>query len=466
MAGLGSLLGEGSTAAQFLLWGVAYGFAQALLQPEFVALQQDIWRQQPIQIFSPEILADMVVKNIVTQDAGANEAADSGLDGAHFANLVLNTGEPPGLETVLEAARRSIIAWDYVDPETPSVEGAIRTSHIYDYWYSALRQMGDVSQPNGGIPISPADAVEATLRGQRPQPDMEAEAGLSALNAERFQILLDTAGRPPAPGELGTLLNRQLIPLEGVGPDVTSYQQGIYEGDNKDKWWELLSRTAEYIPPPRSITTLESHGVIDAADAATLYQYNGLTPQLAGIYAASAVATKIAGNKALTAANVEKLYYDRLIDAATATAQLGDLGYAPATAAYVLELQDFNRAAVTFNAAVTTVGRLYTSRKVDRAATVAALTQLDVPAAAISQYMGVWDTEAAANVKTLTEGQITAALYYGVMSQAEAQAALEAIGYTPYDAWVVLSDRTHGPLPNQPAPGPLSGLGVPTTEGA
>ena len=33
VAGLGGLFGEGSIASQFLLWGVAYGIAEAVLAP-------------------------------------------------------------------------------------------------------------------------------------------------------------------------------------------------------------------------------------------------------------------------------------------------------------------------------------------------------------------------------------------------------------------------------------------------
>lgn len=465
MAGLGDLFGAESTASQFLLWGVAYGFASALLGPNMLDIQQAAWRADPSQTLSPADLADLVVKNIMTQDDAADQAQSSGLSTDKFANLVLGTGEPPGLEMVLEMARRQFIAWDYVDPTTPTVEGAVRTSHIYDEWYAAIRQMGDVSQPGGGTPISPSDAVEAALRNQRPLADMETEAGLSGLNPERFGILLDTSGNPPSPGELVEFARRQLIPLEGTGPNALTFQQGIYEGDSKDKWEPLYEKLLDYIPPPRSIATLQSHGVIDAATATALYAQNGLSPELAGIYAASAVATKVAANKAITEGNILKLYYDRLIDGPTATTMLGELGYDGPTSAYLLELQDFSRSAAVFNGAVTLVGRMYTSRKVTRTATIEALQQLDVPAGAITQYMGIWDTEIAANVRGLTEGQITAAFYYGIKDQAWCMAALEAIGYSPHDAWVILSARDHGPLPDEPPDVPGAGLGASTTEG-
>lgn len=457
MAGLGALFGEGATASQFLLWGVAYGFAQALLAPDMEALQQFVWRQQTIRTLSPADLADMVIRNIRTESDAAAEAANSGIDADRFHDMVLDTGEPPGLELAMEMLRRGIIPVGTGAPGEASFTAMVATSRLRPEWLQALLAAQEV-------PISAADAVEATLRGQRPQADMEAEAFATGINADRFQILLDTAGRPPALGELLELKRRGLIPDMGLGPDDLTFQQGIAEGDTKNKWLPRYLDLADYIPPPRSIATLQSHGVIDTATAAQLYQANGLSPQLAGIYAASAVAVKVAAHKALTVATVEKLYADRLMDNPTAATMLGQLGYDPAEATYLLELVDFNRNATAYNQAVTTVGRLYTAHKVTRPATIAALQALDVPADAVTHLMGTWDAEVAANVTPLTAAQVADALAYGVKDQAWAMAALEHLGHTPHDAWVILSVRAHAALPDEPPEGPTAGLGVTTTE--
>lgn len=458
MAGLGSLLGEGQSASQFLMWGVAYGFAQALLQPEFEALQQLVWRNQAVRVLSPADLADMVIRNIRTEDDAAGEAADSGIDADRFHDMVLDTGEPPGLELGLEMLRRGIIQVGDGTPGEATFSALVATSRLRPEWLSSLLAAQEV-------PISAADAVEAFIRGQISEADAKTEAFATGINSDRFDILANTAGRPPALGEALELLRRGIIQAMGLGPDETTFQQAIAEGDTKDKWLQQFLALAAYIPPPRSIATLQSHGVIDTATAAQLYQQNGLSPQLAGIYAASAVAVKVAAHKQATEAQVLKLYYDRLIDGPAATGMLENLGYDQTTAAYVLELQDFARAASVLNGAVSTVGRLYVAHKVTRAATIEALQALDLPAAAVSQYVGVWDTEVVANVKTLTEGQITAAFFYGVKDQAWCQQALQDIGYTAHDAWVILSDRSHGPLPGEPPAGPTAGLGATTYAG-
>lgn len=462
MSSFGDLFGaqgRGTGAESFLLWGVAYGFVQSLLAPVFLDIQQHLnilgIDAGVHQVLSPADLASMVVKNIVVEGDASGDAAASGITANDFQRMVENTGEPPGLETVLEMWRRQFIGFADQGPESPSVERAILTSRIYDYWSPIIEQMAH-------IPVSPADAVEAVLKGQRPQPDMETEAYASGIDAERFQLLLDTAGDPPGPSELVELLRRKLIPLEGVGPTVTSFQQGIFEGRSKDKWWPLYADLAVYVPPPRSIATLQSHGVIDEAKAAQLYQDAGLTPELAGIYAASAVAVRVAAHTQLTETNVLKLYYNRLVDAATATTMLGNLGISGPTAAYLLELQDFNRAEAAYNSAVSRIGSLYVGRKITRQSAVDALGHLDVPAAAVAHLFATWDAEVAADVKPLTAAEVDDAFYYQIISQDEAIAQLVELGYTPHDAWVKLSIKAKGALPNPPGAGAPAGEGTPT----
>jgi hypothetical protein len=66
----------------------------------------------------------------------------------------------------------------------------------------------------------------------------------------------------------------------------------------------------------------------------------------------------------------------------------------------------------------------------------------------------VWELERAATFRPLTEAQLVAAWGNGVLTQAEAESELVAIGYTAFDAWVLLSNHNKGPLPGKPPRGP------------
>lgn len=447
MPGWDALLGVGSAAEQLFVWQVAGQVVSTLLGPTFDLLAQEINADHPTAILSPADLADAVVRGIKDQTSAAAEAAKGGIDGDRFTELVLGAGEPPGLETVLQMFRRKYIPWADAGPTAPSVERAIKTSRVYDYWSGPI-------QANADIPISVGEAVNALLRGQTDQTTALTEAEANGINAARFQILLDSAGRPPAPGELMELMRRNLIPKEGVGPTVTSFQQGIYEGDSKDKWWTLLADLATYIPPPRTVTTLLKTGSISDADAQGYWQDAGITPDLSAAYAKSARGEKLAGSKQLAEGTVLTLYEAQAIDTATATAYLGALGYDGADAALMLGLADVKREVKYLDSAISKVHSLYEAHKITRAGAAEALTALGVTGDHQTHVLRTWDVELTANVKQLTEAQIATAYEYGNMTEAEALTELQLIGYTPFDSWVLLSNKNKGPLPNRPAPGP------------
>jgi hypothetical protein len=72
----------------------------------------------------------------------------------------------------------------------------------------------------------------------------------------------------------------------------------------------------------------------------------------------------------------------------------------------------------------------------------------------------IWSLEAAISVRTLTEAQIVAAWEKDVLTNDEAMSELSNIGYTPFDAWVLLSTKAGNPLPDRPQQGPAAPLGA------
>lgn len=447
MPGLGGLFGEGSTASQFLIWGVGYAIAERLLAPVLADIQQAVWEAHPDQVESPAELADHVVRTIMDRESAAAEAAKSGIGAERFGRMVKGAGEPPGLEFLLQAYRRGFIPFGPTAVGDPSVLEGVATGRIYNYW-------GPVIEKMLSVPLPPADAVNAALRGQVPYAEGEREAFASGIDPARFRVLFDSAGRPPSPSELIELYRRKLIPLQGTGPDTLSFQQGIYEGDTKDKWWHQFAALAEYRPPPRTITALAKAGAIDAQEEATLYQEAGLSPRLAAAYAKAATGEKMAGTRQLAQGVVLTLYEAQGITHDAALGYLGKLGYGPTESALVLELADAQRELRALNGAVSRIGTLYVGHKITRPGASSALAALKLDGPHIGHLLATWDQEMAANVRPLTEAQITGAVYYKVLSVAEGMAELQAIGMTPFDAWVAISVRLKGPQPNRPARGP------------
>jgi hypothetical protein len=117
-----------------------------------------------------------------------------------------------------------------------------------------LQQLALKLDPN--TPLSPADAADAAVRGHWGVDQAAAEALLSGVNGERFDVLRRNAGEPPGIETLLAAGRRALIPVEGVGVDAVSVEQGIRDGRIADKWAPMLQR----------MTTVPI-GVSDAVDA-------------------------------------------------------------------------------------------------------------------------------------------------------------------------------------------------------
>lgn len=446
-ADLGKLFGKGSVIEQILVWQILGQVLAAVMAPELQLLQNtvnELIQEVPI---NPATLADMVVRSVLSEAQAAHEARKSGIAPSDFDLLVRNTGEPPGLEFLLQAWRRGFIPPLGRDPFDTSVEQGVAESRIKDKWFPVIEKMAHV-------PVPAADAVDAVVKGQIDYAQGEEIANASGFDADAFRILFNTRGNPPSPLELAEFLRRGFIPLEGTGPDALSFQQGIYEGASKNKWWQLFSRLAEYIPPPRTVTAMVREGALTDQEALSLFKEAGLSQPLAEAYLHAAHHQKLQADKLLAKGDVEQLYRDQVISGDDAQKMLEALNYTAQESAFLLRLQDIKRAVTAINQAIGRVHTLYVNHKIDKAQAVAALGSLHVPSTQQDQLLASWDVERSANVKVLTSAEIAQAFHYQILDQPAAQAELEGIGYTPLDAWIILSVREHRPLPGQPAPGP------------
>lgn len=465
MAGLADLFGEGSVARQFLIYGVGYEIARAIVGPVFRALEQNVNERDPNDILSPAALADLVVKGWMTQADGEKEAAKAGLDKDRFTAMVNGTGEPIPLMMALEFWRRGFMPFDASHPGEISVETAIRQSHMRDDWLNVIHQ-GHLQPP------SAAAAVNAVLRNQISEDEglaMAWYAGLGVHNLappddpaladtkRAFDILVNSSGIPPAPGELLTLVRRGVIPWGDLDPATKtpnpaelSFAQGIFEGDLKDKWMPALSNLYEAIPSPYYILESLKAGGIDQKTAADLFAKDGYPEAVINGFLSGAAQAKVAKQKNLTVSNIETLYAAQALSSDQATSMLTTLGYTADEAGFILELKDFDRALATLNSTVNKLKTLYVARKITATEATNALNSLGIPSGQVTVLFNDWDLERTNNLKILTEAQIAGAFKYGILAQDDAINRLVAIGYSEFDAWVVLSVEVKGPIPDQP----------------
>jgi len=380
----------------------------------------------------------------MTMAAGITEANASGIDEARLNILRSLAGDAPSPQDLVTALRRGIIQADGTGPDSVSFQQGIAEGNLLDKWTDVVRQLA-VEWP------TPADALAAVLEGQVDQATGEALYAKFGGDPQYFQLLFNTRGNAPTPVEALDLANRGIIPWTGTGPDATTYEQAFLEGPWRNKWLDPYKALGQYRPPPETVRAmLEANGITQ--DQATEYWTSyGMTADTIAQYILTANNTKNQTTQGLTESAVLQMYYNQLISQDDATKFLSLMGIDQENATLLIAYTDMQRSIAAVTTAVSRLQTLYTARKITEQTARDSLTRLQVPGGAIDGLITTWNIVASANVKTLTEAQIVDAWAEQVITQDQAQNELEALGYTPFDAWVLLSVKNKGPLPGQPA---------------
>lgn len=444
---IGGLFSSESPIGQMVIYGVLQQVLTATIGPGLDVTTQEINAANPVVPLSPADLADLVVRTYMDAAAAAGVAAKSGVSGEDFDLLVKAAGDAPSPEQLMMAYRRKVIALTGTGPDATSVEQGLREGRLGNKWNPMIEALGV-------LPIGVADAVDAVVENQIPYADGERYAYENGLDPAAFKILVNTRGNPPSPTELGVMVRRGIIPLKGKGPDVLSFEQGVSEGATKDKWIPAYEAAMTVEPPEGTIQAWLKEGVIDTAEAIARLKVLGYDQAAAEHYAAEAVSTTTSQYRQIAESDIVALYSGRAIDAAGATDMLKTLGYSDDVAAEILAVADFHVQVGIRNNAISRVRTYYLARKIDDTTAITTLDSLEVPAAQRQELIRAWQVERGSNVKLLTEAQIVDAAAFGIMDDVTAIGELEAIGYTPYDAWVVLSIKNKGPIGPAPVKGP------------
>lgn len=443
MPGIGGVFGPGTIGQQLFVWGLLSNIVQTITAPGMQELANLVNGAVPNQNLSPAELAQLVNRGFKDAGDAASEANNSGINHDRFAHLVQLAGQAPGPAELTEALRRGIIAENAATGSLPSFVDGIRQGNLRNVWADLYKQLA-VQLPSW------SDALDALLEGQLDRGTALEWFKRAGGDPEAFQWLFDTRGSSPTPDMLGTMANRGLIPWDGTGPNVTSFDQGFLEGPWRNKWRTPMRGLMQYHPPPRTVTALLRSGSITEARALVLFKAEGLDDQDAAAMIKDAMHHTATTSKAFTQTQIEALYRDKLISSTEAQRMLTALGVPAANAKLLISSIDLHATVAQTKAAVSRIRTLYLGRKLTKADAVATLHSLHIESAEAEQLLGVWELERTASVKVLTEAQVVSAYHHKVMTQGEAEAELTWQGYSAYDAWVLLSISNGAPLPNKP----------------
>ena len=368
-------------------------------------------------VLDPEQLALMVLKGIRTPEDGAAEAARSGVPAQHFEDIILATGEPPGLEQMMEAYRRKLI-------DGARFEKAVRQSRVRDEWTDVLLALRFQ-------PASPADAIRGAVQGHISEGKAKEIAELGSLRGEDFQWMLETAGNPPGPMTMIELWRRG----DATQAEV---EQAIREGRTKNKYIPNLTKLKRVLPPQRTVVTMLSHGAITEQEAARLLHEHGYDDVTIKGYILAATSSQSIREKQLARAEVVELYYDHAISEAEALRHLKMLGYTASTAKIVLGMADLKRERALQQAAMSPIRSAYIGRHIDAAEAAQRLDGVGVPHQQRDLALRLWAVDREAHTKRLTEAQIVKANTQGLLTDVQAEDRLLTLGYDRTDARILL----------------------------
>lgn len=368
-------------------------------------------------IASPADLADMTVRGIKAEGEAAVVAAQSGVNASDFHDLTLLTGEPPGLQQMLEGYRRGFI-------DRATLERGIRQSRYRDEWIPLLEKLRYV-------PISVADAVNAVVQNHISTAEASSIADQNGLEPGAVSTLIETAGEPLSRTEMSELVNR------GEATEA-EFTQAMRESRVKDKYIPLAFALRRRIPPAREISTALSHGAIDQPTAIRKIMDYGYSQQDAEIIVKSAAHLKVAAHKANITSAVLAAYEEFLIPRSEALSLIEQMSYDKSEAEFIIEGADFRQSAKIVNQAVSSVRSHYVARRITRTVASGELDALGIPTANRDYLLRVWDLEQSVNVRVLSEAEILKAVKKSLITPEDGLTRLQNLGYSADDATLLL----------------------------
>jgi hypothetical protein len=365
----------------------------------------------------PADAALAVLRGHLDEAQGLAIAEIAGLTEEDFGTLVYNTGEPPGLEQMLEGLRRGFIS----DEE---LRKGIKQSRVRDEWTPLVEKLRFT-------PASPADAVNAVVQGHLSAADAQQIAEWGGLRPQDFGWLVENAGNPIANMEALELWNRGLI-------DQPRVEEAIREGRTKDKYIPNVLKLRVKLPPVFQTIKAVATGGLTPARGAELLKHEGYEPDVIAGLVHSATSEQSGKVKALAVTQVTELYEELAFTEDEALSHLELLGLTHANALLTLRLADLKRERKIVDAGLSPIKSQYTARHITEAEASSLMDKLKLPAAQRDLLLEVWTIERAAERKVLTPAQVVAANKAELIPDADAEQRLVDHGYVLEDARILL----------------------------
>lgn len=394
----------------------AFGLLQAMMNPAQRSIILDgLWRF-PNNPLSASEAALGVVKGAVDRVDAIEEARLNGVDLLRFEALERMTGNPPGPDTLIAEWRRGHIT-------DADLDKGLRQGILKPEWIPFYRRLRHV-------PMTAETYVRSAVEGDLDMATAFQKASEQGLSHEDADLLFRVMGDVPGIQAILDLWHRKQITEAQV-------DDAIRDSHYKTRYSEMIKMTGEYWPPPRTTTTLLSHGAITSEEANRYFEAAGMSPELARAYTASALHTKTASHKELTVTQVGQLYTDHLITRDQALDDLARVGYGGPEATLLLDLADAKARQKIRQEAINGIRHVYLARRLDQAGAMADLAKFGVPADQQASLLELWELQRLTPSHVLTIGQLNQAFKKDIIDRAEFERRAVDLGYTPDDATIL-----------------------------
>lgn len=370
-------------------------------------------------LLPPDLAALAVLRSVITQAEGEVIAARSGVDAKDFKIMIDDTGEPLGLEELLEAYRRGFI-------DKARLERGITQSRVRNEWI-------DVAEALRFSPMSVADAVNAVVQNHISATAAARIAEENGLAPGAVDTLIQTAGEPLSRTEMEQLYNRGLATEEEVF-------QALRESRLKDKYGRQAFELHTRILEPRTLASAVEFGSISHADAIKHAMAYGYSEADATVLIGEGSARKLQSfkNRVITAA--ESLYEASGISEQAFEQTITNLGFTKEEAGFIVKAADFRKRERQIATTVNAVRAKFIAHHLTEGQASAILDKSGLLAAQRDQLIATWKTERSAVVRNLTEAQVIRALKKQTLTLQQVDDRLIQMGYSQVDAAILIAD--------------------------
>jgi hypothetical protein len=344
-----------------------------------------------------------VLRGDITLQQGYEVANANGLSNDNFDVLLLNTGEPPGIEQLLEAYRRGFI-------DENALHTGVLQSRIRDEWWPtvfALRYE----------PLSTADAIQASVQGYITKDQAKTYATQNGLNPDDFDAAWLAAGEPLSRTEMTDLVNWGFATED-------DYKSALQQSRLKDSYIDLA---VDLIKRPMTVAdAVEGYvqNYLSEKDADDIMGMNGLRDQ------DKVILREIAGEplsktELLTLLRRGELTQDQ-VEQGLRESRLKDK-YIP----YALDLQ-------TQYPGIYDIRLLVSEGAIDDKTAAKLLAIEGYPADLITPLINAFSGASSTASKAITESMLADLYLESAIDATEFTSALKALGYSDANAALIL----------------------------